>query len=188
MKPCTCFNKAPTVPVFRDATKHLDDCPAKDSGQRVGINPAMLHPQQSEIELAEARREIEQLRDLGNRQSREIENLRDLADAVEVLRDIGRVFGCGHVDDPDGRRQLVTCIDQEFARVNGIVASAREQLQEIVCVVPPDDGVVLLSNDSPCHPEERGGYTVQVYNHKHFSPLGDALMALHAILSGEVPK
>jgi hypothetical protein len=42
---CTCFNKAPTVPVFRDETKHLDDCPARDSGQRVGVNPAMGYPQ-----------------------------------------------------------------------------------------------------------------------------------------------
>lgn len=64
------------------------------------------------------KRAYEAVRELGNRQSREIENLRDMADAVGVLRDIGSVFGCDHVDDPDGRRQLVNCIEQEFQRVN----------------------------------------------------------------------
>lgn len=37
---CTCYDKAPTVPVFRDRMTHLDDCPAKDSGHPVGIIPA----------------------------------------------------------------------------------------------------------------------------------------------------
>jgi hypothetical protein len=42
-----------------------------------------------------------------------------------VLRDIGKVFGCGHVDGPDERRQLVNCIEQEFARVNADVERLR---------------------------------------------------------------
>jgi hypothetical protein len=71
-----------------------------------------------DVAISQLERERDQLRDLGSRQSREIENLRCMADAVEVLRDIGKVFGCDHVDDPDGRRQLVNCIDQEFQRVN----------------------------------------------------------------------
>jgi hypothetical protein len=62
------------------------------------------------------------------------------------------------------------------------LALIRTKLQEIVCVVPPDDGVVLLSQDGPCREptaEERArGWTGQVYVHEHFSPLGDALMEL----------
>lgn len=63
------------------------------------------------------KRECDRLRQLCKMQQQEIENLRGMADAVEVLRDIGKVFGCGHVDDPDGRRQLTNCIEQEFSRV-----------------------------------------------------------------------
>lgn len=55
-----------------------------------------------------------------------------------------------------------------------------EKLSEIVCTTPPDDGVVLLSNDSPTHydPVRK----VQVYDHEHFSPLGDALIELHDLI------
>lgn len=55
--------------------------------------------------------EVKLLRDLGVRQRSEIEELNSMADAVEVLRDIGKTTGCGHVDDPDGRRQLVNCVE-----------------------------------------------------------------------------
>jgi hypothetical protein len=34
---CTCYDKAPTIPVFRGPNTHLDDCPAKDSGYAVGV-------------------------------------------------------------------------------------------------------------------------------------------------------
>lgn len=64
------------------------------------------------------RSEIDRMRQFARRQAEEIESLKDMADAVEVLRDIGMIFGCGHVDGPDERRQLVNCIEQEFARVN----------------------------------------------------------------------
>ena len=54
------------------------------------------------------------------------------------------------------------------------------QLEEIVCTADPDKGVVMLSNDGPCDwdPELK----VHVYRHEHFSPLGDALIALHQTL------
>jgi hypothetical protein len=50
-------------------------------------------------------------------------------------------------------------------------------LEEIVCVKAPDCGVILLSHESPTHYDPMAG--VQVYDHKNFSPLGDALVALH---------
>ena len=63
------------------------------------------------------------------------------------------------------------------AKAEGELREALALLETIVCTEPPDDGVVLLSNDSPCHydPEHK----IQVYDHEHFSPLGDALIALH---------
>lgn len=60
-----------------------------------------------------------------------------------------------------------------------VLSEARQQLEEIVCVKAPDDGVILLSHESPCHHEPLKG---SVYDHAHFSPLGDALIALHETL------
>lgn len=55
-------------------------------------------------------------------------------------------------------------------------------LETIVCTVPPDDGVVLLSNDGPSHYDSEAECVV--YDHEHFSPLGDALIKLHDVLQG----
>lgn len=52
----------------------------------------------------------------------------------------------------------------------------RAILENCVCTEGVDKGVILLSNDGPCHPEVWNGKTVQVYNHDYFSPLGDALI------------
>jgi hypothetical protein len=60
----------------------------------------------------ELERENQYLRKLVSRQRDEIQNLDDMADAVECLRGIGKLVGCGHVDDPDGRRQLVNCVER----------------------------------------------------------------------------
>ena len=62
-----------------------------------------------------------------------------------------------------------------------VLGEAISDLEKIVCVVPPDDGVILLSNDSPTHYDPETN--CQVYEHQHFSPLGDALVALHEHLS-----
>lgn len=58
------------------------------------------------------RSENERLLHLCNRQQYEIQSLTEMADAVDALRDIGRQTGCDHVDGPDGRRQLVNCVEQ----------------------------------------------------------------------------
>lgn len=58
-----------------------------------------------------------------------------------------------------------------------IVNEALGDLANIVCTDDVDGGVVLLSNDSPTHYDSERN--CQVYNHEHFSPLGDALVALH---------
>lgn len=96
---------------------------------------AYVKPLRDELSKAQKERtdwEVEagRLRELASRVSREVESLGCLADAVEVLRDIGKVFGCGHVDDPDGRRQLVNCIDQEFQRVNDAHEACKLLLRE----------------------------------------------------------
>ncbi len=43
---CSCWYKSPSVPVFRDKYDHLDDCPLKGSGQRVGV---ILKPTEGEL-------------------------------------------------------------------------------------------------------------------------------------------
>lgn len=70
--------------------------------------------------------------------------------------------------------------EARVAELEGQVEKARTKLEEIVCTAEPDDGVILLSDDGPTHydPEQK----CQVYDHKHFSPLGDALIDLHESL------
>jgi hypothetical protein len=83
---------------------------------------ATVHPDASDEQMRQdnesLRSEVDRLIQLGRKQAEEIERLNDMVDAVEVLRDIGNVIGCDHVDGPDERRQLVNCLEQEFARVN----------------------------------------------------------------------
>ena len=59
---------------------------------------------------------------------------------------------------------------------------ARRKLEEIVCTVGQDRGVVMLSNDGPTHYDAE--QKCQVYDHENFSPLGDALIELHDMLTG----
>jgi hypothetical protein len=66
-----------------------------------------------------------------------------------------------------------------------IIDDAKAALENIVCVKDPDRGVVLLSNDGPTHYDAEA--KCEVYDHENFSPLGDALIALHGILSGLSP-
>lgn len=85
-----------------------------------------------------------------------------------------------------GREQLeadLAALRAENERLRSRQAAAEAVLHEIVCTEPPDDGVVLLSNDSPCDWDAE--HKIYVYDHDHFSPLGDALMKLYRVLSGE---
>jgi hypothetical protein len=53
MSDCTCWDKTPTVPVFRDRNEHLPDCPAKDSGKPVGATgrPAWIRAAANECAM-----------------------------------------------------------------------------------------------------------------------------------------
>lgn len=77
------------------------------------------------------------------------------------------------------------------------LSSIKALLESAVCTEGCDKGVVMLSQDGPTHPEKikcpvchddpdvlackrcggTGRATIQVYDHEHFSPLGDALIA-----------
>jgi hypothetical protein len=86
------------------------------------------------------------------------------------------------------RNNLAALLDlaEEAERLRKIVEDAHKQLEGIVCHAGEDRGIVFLSNDSPTHydPECK----CQVYDHENFSPLGDALIALHNKLEQEQPK
>lgn len=71
-------------------------------------------------------------------------------------------------------------ISQAFVRE--WIAKSQGQLEQIVILNGQDAGVVLLSNDGPTHWDEEA--KCQVYDHEYFSPLGDALIALHDNLDG----
>lgn len=78
-------------------------------------------------EIAALKSENNQLRLLCHKQQDEIETLNEYADAVECLRDIGKVIGCDHVDCRDGRRKLVNCVEQEFDRLSGRLREFMEE-------------------------------------------------------------
>jgi hypothetical protein len=66
-----------------------------------------------------------------------------------------------------------------------IISDALQILETIVCTVPPDEGVVMLSYEGPSHWDDELGCSV--YDHEYFSPLGDALIKLHDVLGGKRP-
>jgi hypothetical protein len=62
------------------------------------------------------------------------------------------------------------------------VKIAAALLERIVCTEGEDAGVILLDHEGTTHTEEIDGRKVSVYDHAYFSPLGDALIALHKTL------
>jgi hypothetical protein len=70
----------------------------------------------------------------------------------------------------------------ESQHLRAAIVKAREQLEAIVCTEGCDSGVILVSWESPTRYDNE--LRAQVYLHEHFSPLGDALIALHATLKG----
>lgn len=98
--------------------------------------------------------------------------------SLETLASRGG-FGAAEMDRyvPDWRERC-----GEIAKLRAALDAARAKLETIVCVHDPDMGVVMLSNDGPCRWDEE--LKAHVYIHEHFSPLGDALIELHGILSG----
>lgn len=67
-----------------------------------------------------------------------------------------------------------------------VLGEAVSDLEKIVCTKSPDDGVILLSNEAPTHFDSQRN--CEVYDHEHFSPLGDALIALHEHLRSLQPS
>lgn len=75
--------------------------------------------------------------------------------------------------DKHPMRAVVEERDELRARLDKIAAT----LEKAVCTEGCDKGVVLLSEHGATHIERIDGRDVQVYDHEHFSPLGDALIA-----------
>lgn len=61
----------------------------------------------------------------------------------------------------------------------------RDKLASIVCTEGCDKGVVMLSDDGPCHYD--AALKCQVYDHDYFSPLGDALIEVWELACGVAP-
>lgn len=77
------------------------------------------------------KRHVKQLEDFVSRQRHEIENLGYMADAVERLREIGKATGCDHVDDSDGRRQLVNCVEQVIDAAEARATAAEAEVTRV---------------------------------------------------------
>lgn len=70
-------------------------------------------------------------------------------------------------------------LEGENQRLRESLSEIRKQLGAIVCTEGIDAGVVLLSHEGPTHFDPE--VNMQVYDHEYFSPLGDALIALHCL-------
>ena len=75
---------------------------------------------------------------------------------------------------------------ETIERLQTALNKIRTKLESIVCTKKPDDGVVLLSYEGTTtyDPELK----IQVYDHDHFSPLGDALIELYELAGGTVEE
>lgn len=108
-----------------------------------------------------------------------------------------RCSGCGkQVSTPVPRGTVIRawiecpeCIEsrQDKTKILGEIA---DNLKEIVCTEGEDKGVVLLAQEAPTHIEKIGGRNVTVYDLEHFSPLGEALIAVYekAALANRSPR
>lgn len=81
---------------------------------------------------------------------------------------------------------LIETQGERIRTLEAQLAEIRDKLQEIVCTVEPDAGVVMLSSDGPTHREP--GLKWPIYDHEYFSPLGDALIELYILAGGEVGR
>jgi hypothetical protein len=128
----------------------------------------------------EATRERDQLRTLASQQRDEIERLNCLADAVECLRDIGRQTGCDHVDDPDGRRKLVNCVEETIAKAEAERDEARRLLGEA------HKPLIDLRDDEM--PDDLPGAVIYIIEHANegWRTVGDMLKEV-ARLTNELP-
>lgn len=68
-------------------------------------------------QLSAAQQRAEAAEENNRRLVRMNNDLACFEDSKECLLSIGRVIGCNHVDDPDGRRALVLCVEQTLTAV-----------------------------------------------------------------------
>lgn len=73
--------------------------------------------------------------------------------------------------DEDDMRDHATAVLQDR------LTQIREAIEKIAVTKGEDSGVILLSDESPTKWDEQR--KVNVYRHEHFSPLGDAMVALY---------
>jgi hypothetical protein len=115
-------------------------------------------------------------------------HLHDTADEF-LLHCIGIIVAGVGLDCVDSQSLYGLCdklrmerdqLKQQVVRLQEIIAAARSRLDEIAVTEGDDSGVIWLSPESPTHYQG----DLCVYDHEHFSELGDALVELANILKG----
>ena len=89
---------------------------------------------QGRLVLADRLDESRELGELASQLSDALEEFEDREDCFQTVRGIAGLIGCGHYHDPDGRANLVNCIEQ--------VIHANESL-------PPDGPPAGPGGDGP---------------------------------------
>ncbi len=92
---------------------------------------------------------------------------------------------CQEIEKLPASEQETKCVfmasnlEKPAAQLVNALKEIRTAIEKIVVVAGEDSGVILLSDDSPATLDKQS--QLMVYDHEHFSPLGDALVALHRL-------
>lgn len=151
-----------------------DEDPHGECRHHIQAQAAKMRDQQERITFLE--KDVEHLREKNNSLQIDLDLAncarRDAIDALEAFQ--------GY----DGDEELWAAMKRERDEAVAKLTAIRAKLETIVCTDEIDRGVVLLSSEGTTHKEVIGGKEVSVYDHEHFSPLGDALIELWQMSSG----
>ena len=100
------------------------------------------------------------------------------AEDCERLKESVAKLGDAYMDT---QREL-TIAQADYLEIKCQLASARQQLEEIVCTEGCDAGVIYKSWEAET--KWNHIHKCEEYLHENFSPLGDALVKLHETLKG----
>lgn len=100
----------------------------------------------------------------------------NLLDKISEYMTTGGLFNPEHMEH-DKVRQLVMDCRAELNKYGHALMEIRSKIEEAVCTEGCDKGVVMLDHQGTTHYDKE--LKVNVYDHEYFSPLGDALIAIH---------
>ena len=96
---------------------------------------------QGRLVLADRLDESRELGELASQLSDALEEFEEREDCFQTVKAIAGLIGCGHYHDPDGRANLVNCVD-EIADRAALIARAKKS-------APPTESPARPGGDGP---------------------------------------